>query len=403
MKYLRQSLTAALLGIALLLLSGCASQISKDAATTYTVAAHKLITQLNSIANASAKAEDMRRERIIIADQQCPIGQQRLFVRYGPSVNLSSYVQMFPTLAAGSDCKALVACDSSPGSPACTTGCYSQAQGTCLMNLEVALAAERAKAVAPNTLVEQQYLGFGKILDQIEYERVISIASKVTADSIKALTEYLDLLEKASTASKADFESQVKTTADKIGKVSSGYEKLSGEKISTSDAATLSSVTASLGALSKLADDLKIMRDNAKDADAIKATVIKSTTDVNGLISSLRKTSEADLLLSQSQFNNSVDDARSEIEDSYRATSDQMKRRELLYQARSLKRNVGESASQSLKDVFDSLSKSHEQLVALIKNPTNEQIAMARNEEFQQFKTIVEDAASVVGQLAVFF
>lgn len=61
MKYLGQSLIASLVGFTLLLLSGCASVIYKDAATTYTVAAHKLITQLNSLADASAKAEDMRR------------------------------------------------------------------------------------------------------------------------------------------------------------------------------------------------------------------------------------------------------------------------------------------------------------------------------------------------------
>ncbi|WP_413460820.1 hypothetical protein [Herbaspirillum huttiense] len=403
MKYLRQSLTAALLGITLLLLSGCASVIYKDAATTYTVAAHKLITQLNSLADASAKAEDMRRKQIIISDQQCPIGQQRIFVRYGPSAIFSSYVEMFPTLAAGPDCKALVACDSKPGSAECSNGCYSQAQATCLINLEGALAAERARAVSPNTLVETRYLGLAKLLDQIEYGRVTSISSKVTADSIKALTEYLDLLEKASSASKSDLESQVKATADRIGKVSAGYEKLSGEKISTSDAATLSSVTASLGALSKLADDLKIMRDNAKDADAIKATVIKTKTDVNGLISSLRQTSEADLLLSQTQFNISVANARGQIEDSYRATGDPVKRSELLDQALTLKRNSGESASQSLNAVFDSLSKSHEQLVELITNPSLDNKAAARNEEFQQFKKVAEDSAGVVSQLAAFF
>jgi len=387
--------------------AGCASTVYKDAATTYVVATRDLVNQISIVSKRSADAENARRRQLVISDKSCPIQKDRIFVRKpgDTSVRFSQFIQRFKNAEESGNCKTILDCEQGGGGATCSNACYSEAAVDCLTTIEGYYAIEIANIPASVTDSPAKKMAsvLAKQLSDIEYGGAVPLASRVTIDGMKILAEYMDLLDKAATANTSDLEEQATSLTTRMGKVVDVYDKLSKEKVSSSDQSTRDNITKSIGAIGQLAKDVQLMRDNAKDAEKIKAAVNANSANVDVLINSVEVVATSDDMSAAAQENLNVLAARNAIATRFHQTDDESTRGELLDKSTALKYPNIDTSQDALKRVFDSLRKSHKTLVSLVQSPTNDQIGQLRNDEFQQFKTLATDAAGVFSQLSGFF
>lgn len=391
-----------------LALAGCAAVVYKDAAASYVVASKDLIKQLNEVSGRLTVAEDMRRRQDIVKDPQCPIAQDRIFVRTHPAVKFTPLLQTMPNMATVPGCAQLMACERGNATPACTRACYSADEGNCLKILEQEYARADAKlSGSTGTGADRQQVASGakelvRMLHQVEYQRGDTLTSQLIADNLQILAQYLDLLEKASTANKIDFTKDVQRITDRIDTITDWYSKITGNQLSSADTATRDNITKSIGLLGTLGGHLKTLSANAKDAAQIKAFVRNNAGVADALIVSIENVIKGDDYLGVVLNNDAVMRSRQAVADRYRVAKDPYERGILLDEALKYQYTTASASQQKLKDVFVVLRQSHDTLTRLVLNPDDEQLKAIHNEEFQNFRTVVQDVAGLIGQFAKF-
>jgi hypothetical protein len=397
----------------LMLLSGCASVVYKDAAASYVVASKDLTKQLNEVSSRLTQAEDLRRRQKIVTDKSCPLEQDRLFVRMDPSVRFTPLIQNFPSMAQNvAGCTQLIDCERGGASTrtpesVCARACYSAAEGNCIKILEQEYArADKNRSAADANGPEQQKLvndsqQLVRLLQQVEYGRGESISSKLIAANLQVLAQYMDLLEKASTSNKANLTTDVNHLTDRIKSVTDGFGSLTGNQLSSADKATRDNIMKSLGVLGKFGGNLQVLARNAKDADQIKAFVKSNADTTDALITSIEQVISGDDYLGIALNDAATRKAREAIAVRYSAAGTPYERGVLLDEALKYKYITKADSQKKLQDVFGSLRKSHTALRNLVLSPTDEQMQAIHSEEFQNFRTIVQDVAGVIAQFGL--
>jgi hypothetical protein len=396
------------LTVVALWLAGCAGVVYKDAAASYVAASKDLVKQLNEVSGRLTAAEDMRRRQDIVKDSQCPIAQDRIFVRAHPAVKFTPLLQAMPNMAAVPGCPQLVACEQGDIAPVCAQSCYSANEGNCLKILEQEYARADAKLSGPNgTGAGRQQVSSGakelvRLLHQVEYQRGDSLTSQLIADNLQILAQYLDLLEKASTSNKVDFTKDVQRITDRIDTVTNWYSKITGDQLSSADTATRDNITKSIGLLGTLGGHLKTLSANAKNAEQIKAFVRNNAGVADSLIVSIENVIKGDDYLGVVLNNDAVMNSRQAVADRYRVAMDTYERGILLDEALKYQYTTASASQKKLKDVFVALRQSHDTLNRLVLNPDDEQLRAIHSEEFQNFRTVAQDVAGLIGQFAKF-
>lgn len=382
---------------------GCAAVVYKDAAASYVAASKDLTGQLNEVSSRLVVAEDMQRRQKIVTDPSCPIEQDRIFVRAGPSVRFTPLLQKMPATLAVPGCQQLVACEKGDASPACAHACYSAAEGNCLKIVEQEYArADAKRAGATSEELSDDTKRLVQLLHQVEYERGDALTSRLVADSLQALAQYMDLLEKASTAKSYDFTNDVTRVSSRIETITKGYEKITGETLSSADTATRDNITKTIGLLGTFGAHLKTLSENAKDAERIKAFVRNNKGLADEVIKSIENVVSGDDYLGVVLSNAAVSEARTAIAARYRAAGNPYDRGVLLDEALKYRYTTASASQKKLQDVFAALEQSHATLTRLVLDPDNAQLKAIHSEEFQNFRTVAQDVAGLIAQVAKF-
>lgn len=388
-------------------LGGCATVVYKDAAASYVAASKDLTKQLDEVSGRLTLAEDMQRRQAIVTDPMCPIDKERIFVRSDPPVTFTPQLQRMPLMVTNfPDCKVLLACERGDAPSACKRACYTGAEANCLVNLEKEYArADAQLAAQADRAAERKQLAIDaqeltKNLHVVEYQRSDALTSRLISDSLHILAQYLDLLQKASTAHDIDFSKDVKRITDKIDTATSGYTKLTGEQLSTGDTATRDNIKTTIGLLGTFGAHLKTMQANAKDAEQIKAFVRTNAGVATSLIESVENVVSGDDYLGVVYYNDAVLKERKAIMGRYQKKPSPYERGVLLDEALKYRYTSADASQKKLKEVFVALERSHAALNSLVLDPDKEQWKAIHSEEFQNFRTVVEDAAALIGQVA---
>lgn len=390
-------------------IGGCASVVYKDAASTYVTTTKELTKQLNDVTTRLGKAEDNLKLGKIVTDKSCPIAQSRLFIRDGSAVVFSSFLQRYPDLLNSKDCKPLIACESpaitGKGRPSeCLQACYTVFEGNCLTQIEKNYAID-AKQIATqkidaNSLDAKRIASdvdkLAAYLQRVEYGRTASIGNRLVADNLQILAQYLDILEKATIATKPDLTDEAQRLSDKIKKVTDGYTNLTNEQLSSSDQKSRDAIQKNISVLGKFLNDIKVLVKNAKDAEKIKAFVKSNAVNVTAVVDAIEPVISGDDLLEKVFSTEATKRVRNQIQTRFNNEPDAYNRLLIFNDIAKYPYATVDSSSSALKEVFDNLSKSHNTLVSLVNNPTDEQIKARRNEEFQQLRTLVEDTVGVI-------
>lgn len=387
-------------------LGGCAAVVYKDAAASYVAASKDLVKQLDEVSARLVVAEDMQRRQKIVTDAACPIEQERIFVRTNAAVKFTPLILSIPNMVTKVDgCQRVVSCERGDPAPVCKRACYSAEEANCLKTLEQEYAradTRLATAGADRQRVASDARQLVKLLHVVEYERGDSITSRLIADNLQVLAQYMDLLEKASTASKVDFTSDVNRITNRIDTVTKGYAKITGEQLSSADTATRDKVNASLGLLGTLGGHLRNLAANAKDAAQIQAFVRDNAGLADSLIVSIENVIDGDDYLGVVLNNSAVYAARTAVAKRYQVAKSPYERGVLLDEALKYKYTSATDSQKKLQDVFAALRQSHTTLTSLVLNPNEEELKAIHSEEFQNFRTVAQDVAGLIAQVAKF-
>lgn len=389
------------------LLSGCASIVYKDAASSYVSATKELVTQLNEVSSRLAKADDNLKLTKSSTDQDCPIADERRFVRAGSDVRFSSFLKRFPALKNSKACNALTRCeiDTNNRRPNyCQRACYSADEANCLVQIEqnyILLEKNGSAGLEANGSFSAKEIALeanslATNLGRIEYKRSGSFANKLAADNLRILSEYMDMLEKATSENKADLTEDAKRLSDKMVKLTEQYTTFTGKKLSSNDQKSRDNIKAYLGAFGKLAGDLQVLAANAKDAQKIKLFVKQNAINVEEVINGIKPIISGDDLLGLTLNNIAYFNIRKDIQNRYQREADPYARMLLINEIDKFQYANSNKTGAELNTVFDKVSKSHEALVSLVINPTDTQLRAIREEEFKQLKAVAEDVASVL-------
>lgn len=384
------------------LLSGCASIVYKDAASSYVSATKGLVTQLNEVSSRLAKADDNLKLTKSSMDQDCPIADERRFVRAGSDVKFSVFLKRFPELQTAKACNALTQCelDTSNRRPSyCTHACYSAEEANCLVQIEqnyILLEKNIATGGSPAKEIALEANSLATNLGRVEYKRSGSFANKLAADNLRILSEYMDMLEKVTGQNKADLTEDAKRLSDKMVKLTEQYTTFTGKKLSSNDQKSRDNIKAYLGAFGKLAGNLQVLAANAKDAQGIKLFVKKNAINVEEVINGIKPVISGDDLLGLTLNNIAYFNIRKDIQNRYQKETDPYTRMLLINEIDKFQYANSNKTGAELTAVFDKVSKSHEALVSLVINPTDAQLKAIREEEFKQLKAVAEDVAGVL-------
>lgn len=376
-------------------LSGCASVVYKDAASSYVAASNDLVTQLKEVSGRLLTVDDLRRRQKIVTDKDCPIAQNRIFVRADQPVTFTPFIQNMPSMASVDGCQPLLACEAAAAPASCAQACYSALEANCIKVLEDEYAkAERAHTAGATDASNR----LASLLHKVEYGRKDSVASLLIADDLQVLAQYMDMLQKAAASSKVDLSSDVGRITDRINTVTGSYTVMTGRPLSSEDAATRDNITKSLTSLGNLGGHLQTLARNAKDAEHIKAFVKTNAGVADALIVSIENVINGDNRLQVVLENHAALTAREAVAARYREASTPYDRMILLDQALQYKYSDGSESTRKLTDVFAQLKKSHDTLTRLVLAPDDAQLKAIHSEEFQNFSTIVQDVADLIAK-----
>lgn len=371
------------------LLNGCASIVYKDAATQYVTASKSLVQAISDNESAFRTADNRNKALIIAKDPSCPIAQDRLFVREANAPKFSQYIdnQLFVTHMHEVDIKENIfkQCEKlkSDEAHSANTGCYTVDEGDCLRAMD--------KYYTNNKNADKNADNFSDDLKRIEYDKAVP-NNKLIAQTITILTTYMDLLGKVADNQTEDLQSDADNLTKRITTLEGEYTKYTGKSL------TLASQTKKkISALGSLFSDVEKIKKGAKQADVIKTIVTTNESNVASAIADLSPAIDAEVWMNSQQIDMAVMDSRNLIESVFHDERNEYKRLNLFNEMR--KNEKYTSANDLIKKVdgvFVQLKKSYTALVSLIESPTDDQLKAIRNEEFQNFKNVIGDAASVV-------
>jgi uncharacterized protein YdcH (DUF465 family) len=377
--------------IAVACLVGCQSVVYKDAASSYVTSGRVLTKQIGDTTSSLAAAQDRLKLAKIATDAQCPISENRLFVRDAPGNPVfGNAINASPKLRAMDECRQLVTCEKSHTTSTCARACYSREEGKCVMQIELDLAnASQAPDPAPSTVESANAVA--KRIQEVEYGRTATTQSKIVIQTLGILTGYLDILDKLAEARTSDIQANTKDFSDKATDAYNGLSQLTGRELSSSDKKTRDNVASAVTAFGKLAGDISKMVQEGRDADGIKAYVAQHADDVPNLISAIRPLVKSDALLADLYTNLGALDIRQALEKQYAGTKDAYTRM-LIFSDRDKYQFADTKKLQANLDAaFDALLQSHNSLVALIRNPSDEQQQKLRSASWESFKLLASD------------
>jgi hypothetical protein len=381
--------------------SGCATVVYKDGASTFVVAGRAVTKQLNDASISMAAAEDAVKLSRIVTDAACPIAEPRLFVRdAGPAGVFAKTLARYPSLAAESECVALLACDrAGAGDARCKSACFSRDEANCINNLERNYAIDLNKPGAKESVDKELSKDADELaarIRRVEYGRAAPLENKLVGASLKILTEYLDLLSKIAEDRKSEIPAGATNLSNGIKSVTDEFAQISGTQLSAATTAQRTKIQNGLGALGKFLGNVDRLVNNAHDAEKIKAVVNENKDAVPELVKAIKPIFSGDAYLIAALNNRANFEFRSNVEARFHDTKDPYERKQLMAEVSKYPLNTGNAVEASVGKVFDAVLSSHNALLSLINNPTDEQLKKIRGEEFDTFRSLVEDAVGVL-------
>jgi hypothetical protein len=385
-----------------LLLSSCASLVTKDATTTYTEAAQKLVAQVKDTGTALAKYEQESKLDWMSTDKMCPVQSGRLFARdkfHKPNPAFQQAVD-YMSIDKTDECAKLIECETSKqASGYCKQACYTAEEAHCIVQLDHDYAAEIAKGSNDKVMLARAN-ALTERISEIEFGAQAPIENQMLADAVDSLSAYMTMLSKLAKHRDSEIPGDAKALATKVTSIQAKYESLTGRKLSSSTTDERDHVTGAIQAFATLAGDLQNLVKDANDVAAIKRTVNAQDADVEHLIATIETFVSADAELGatyQLQANIHYIDGLAE---KYSRAKSDAERAEILAK-RSARTSAGDVDVQGqLKAVFDKLSVAHENLLSIINNPTDAQKKEIQEEEFSEFKRVTKEAADVLQSVA---
>jgi hypothetical protein len=374
-----------------ILLTGCASIVYKDSATTYVAASRNLIKAMNDASNAAAVAADAAKISELVKDRRCPIADRDLYIRKPTifSKEVMEPLSLFPTLKNAESCKALLACNTA-GPDYCRNACLISEEGNCLAQIEQNLVI--LKKEKPNDKGLQETAGnFQRVLGQVQVGRLSVSATDLAELGLAVFGEYLDLLGKLAEKDTSDLEARATVLNTRLGDRVKNYLDITGRTLSTGAEAEQKAVGEYLGTLGKLAADIQVLSRNARDADQIKRIVTENVLLVDKATSSIQSIVRMETTAATVYANQSAKAARKSIQGKFASASNEYDRLMIYNEITKYPVAKYEAGISAIEVIFKALDESHASLVQLIKSPSEEQLKKIRNEKFQSFKTIAGD------------
>ena len=389
-----------------MLLSGCPSVYVKSTAGTFTAAGKDAAKAIKDTSDRLGAALDAGKAVKISGDSSCPVQQERLFVREKKNelMTVQSAATAYPLEAGKNDCKVLIRCAEEnagkygPNSSAtCKAVCYTIEEGACLTAFE----AEYAKEIAlsdgdlPQAKLDE-IERYRKFIVSSEYQRAGSYESRLIAPSLKALTEYLDLLGKAADERKSEVADDAKKLSDDIGKFTTKLDSVRKKKLSDEDKKVQAQAQGIITSIGKLAATLDKISKDAKDEKDIRALVTSNGENINALIEYLHYVTVGNNYVAENKRDLAIRTIRADLQEQYKKSTSMRERRLLLAERDNFKFSDTEETKNNIDKVFASLSKAHADLVTLVNDPTNEQQRKMAEQSFAVFKSVVSDVVDVV-------
>jgi hypothetical protein len=379
-------------------LTGCASIVYKDAATTYVAASRDLIKAFNDASHDAAVAADATKIHVLAKDINCPIAERGLFIRK-PSV-LSAAVTValdrFPETKKSYSCAQLLVCGDS-GAAHCRNACLTRDEGNCLSQIEQNLVISK-KALAESAKdddLRNATEAFHRVIEQVQVGKINISSTDLAALGLKVYSEYLDQLGKLAEKDTSDLETRATALSKRLGDRVKNYEDIMGKTLSTGAKEEQKAVGEYLGALSKLAADIQVLAKNAEGVDQIKRLVNENEPVVQLATLTIQKIVRMETTAATVYSNQSAKAARMNLQAKFAGTSNEYDRMMIYNEVAKYpiaQYEVGEAA---INVTFKALDESHANLVQLIRSPNDEQLKKIRNEKFQSFKTIAGDVIAV--------
>lgn len=366
------------------LLAGCQSVVYKDSATTFVSASHSLIKKISATDASLAKSIDSSKQEIIIADQNCPISNERLFVKRR-GVNFAEFANGI------NKCQLLINCESNPDLVSCGKGCYSNKETDCINQIDHDYKV-MALTKSPESLEAKNQMEVADLIMKVEYGKYKVTGNQMIVTSLRVFSSYLDLLEQLSNKQTSEFESKSKSLATNMDAVVKQYQSLTKEQLSTETKEAFATSSKYISGLGKLLSDITIMTKNLEDATKIKALVKSNSKDVKELLGLTMEVVEADETLGNIFADLRIETIRKDMEVKYSKTSDPYDRYLIFRELESSYSNKNLDKS-NIKALFATVEESHDLLVSLVQNPTEKQKRELLNASFQQFKILADDAA----------
>lgn len=379
-------------------LAACGGVVYKDAATTYVVAGHAATKSIQDASTALAAAQDGRKAVRIAADPTCPIGEPRIFLRdKDASRELKAALFRMPVMQESPDCRGILDCDMNPHLRACASVCYSGPEANCIASIEENTAISQKSLSGPDAeRFSEATKPLAAALVKIEYGRVTPVQNVLVKESLEALDEYLDLLDKLGAKRTSDVEAGAKKLSDKLTGATTKIASITGSKLSDSQKATQTQIGSAITALGKVADDFTVLAANARDADAISKLVNERSANVETLIESIRELTVGDAMLASVFRNSALRQIRSDLQTRFATSTDAYERRVLLAERDKLPYADGHQATETVNKLFDAMENSHKALIRLVQDPNDKDQQALTNARFQEFKLIAQDVAALV-------
>lgn len=398
-------LRAVLVVMMVVLASGCATVVYKEGATTFVSAGRAVGKGLAEASANLAAAEDAVKLSKIVTDASCPIAEARLFVRpTGPiTTKYSTLLARFPTRASESECIKLVQCDGGHVTDqACRSACYSREEAYCLVNLEKDYAIEIGKQTEKSTVdaaLSKNADLLSANLKKTEYGRAAPLESKVIGASLQVLMQYLDLLAKVAEDRKSEIPDDAKKLSNELKQATDGFAKATGTQLSADFTAQRTKVQNGIGALGKFLGTVDLMVDQSQDVKELRTLINQHKDAVPLLVDAIRPIFDGDANLIAALNDRANYSFRQNLEKRFELAKDEYERRQLVGELSKYPVGSGKALMTSVNKIFDAVLKSHNTLLTLINNPTDEQIKRIRSEEFNTFRGLVEDATALLALL----
>lgn len=384
-----------LAGAGLLSVAGCAT-IYKSTAGDYVDAAKQIGPTLQSADAALSAADTTRKRNLIATDRVCPVERPGIIYLLPNSLGIqdvppdffSSLIQNSGINAAS--CQKLIQCESNG---TCGNVCYDADESSCIDNLQHFYNAAASQPGAAETVVNQKD-SLNSVISRIGYGGP-SPEDYLAESSVDILAAYLDLLGKAADGQAKDFQSSAKTLNGRIQSIASTYKSLTGVDLLA--AKPLSTATGSITGFGALLNDISTMSQTAKDTATIKAAVVKSAPDADAAMSEIENVVTGDLQTVAALSLNSATEEHLQLAKQFHSPDSTLAQRRVILSKLS-EISPGDAAQLIIaaKAVFKKARHSHDTLVQLVENPSNDQLKQIRAEEFASFRSAAEDLVNLL-------